>query len=377
MVLEVEDVKQCPECESTAIVRDYQRGELVCDDCGLVLDEGMIDGGQDWNAYSPEEHRDKCRTGSPMTFTLSDKGLSTEIGWADRDINGRTLDRRSRADFHRLRRVNRRTKAPTTSEQNIVKGLTELRKCAYKLGLPPAVKESAALIYRKAHGMRLTRGRTIRQICAGATYAACRQHQLPRTLDEVGKAFGLKKREVGRGFNCIVKELGLTLERNSVYSYIPRYCDELKLNNGTPSRVREIVAQAEDAGLVDGKSPLAVIGAAIYIASYQTGHPRTQAEVAEVTQISEVTIRNRYKELAENLGITIDNVPRKHAAEDGEGPDVDVEGDSVGKGEAAGKEVSGPTEVGGGIRVSGELGLEDTALDPEEAAGEEYSPEAV
>ena len=128
----------------------------------------------------------------------------------------------------------------------------------------------------------------------------------------MAKAFGIKKREVGRGFNCIVKELGLTLERNSVYSYIPRYCDELRLNNGTPSRVREIVSMAEEAGAVDGKSPLAVIGAAIYIASYETGHPRTQAEVSAVTQISEVTIRNRYKELSEKLGISIDNIPKKH-----------------------------------------------------------------
>jgi transcription initiation factor TFIIB len=238
--------------------------------------------------------------------------------------------------------VNRRTKAPTTSEQNIIRALTDLRKSTFDLGLPPAVKESAALIYRKAHGMRLTRGRTLKQICAASVYAACRQHHLPRTLDEVAKAFGLKKREVGRGFNCIVKELGLNLERNSIYSYISRYCDELKLNNGTPSRVREIVALAEESGIVDGKSPLAVIGAAIYIASYETGSPRTQAEVSQVTKVSEVTIRNRYKELSEKLGITIDNIPKK--AEDDQLPGAE-----------------------------GMVGLED----PEEGLDDELTPEAV
>jgi transcription initiation factor TFIIB len=363
MAVEIEDIQSCPECENSSTVRDELHGELICDNCGLVLDEALIDPGQDWNAYNPEDYRKKCRTGSPMTYTLNDKGLSTEISWADKDINGRALSRRSRTEFHRLRRVNRRSKAPTTSEQNIIRALTELRKCAFTLGLPQALSESSALIYRRAHNMKLTRGRTIKQICAASVYAACRQHQLPRTLDEVAKAFGLKKREVGRGFNCIVKELGLALERNSVYSYISRYCDELRLNNGTPARVRELVTLAEEAGVVDGKSPLAVIGAAIYIASYETGHPRTQAEVSAVTGISEVTIRNRYKEMSGKLGISLDNIPGKK-----------VKGDA-GAGEGQGEPGPGkPVDPGEEDALTGDApALEDATEESEE----EWSTEAA
>ena len=36
--IKVDEVTRCPECDSVHIVRDYDRGELVCESCGLVLD---------------------------------------------------------------------------------------------------------------------------------------------------------------------------------------------------------------------------------------------------------------------------------------------------------------------------------------------------
>ena len=45
--------------------------------------------------------------------------------------------------------------------------------------------------------------------------------------------------------------------------------------------------------------------AAIYIASVQCGERRTQREVAEVAGVTEVTIRNRYKELTEKLNLRV------------------------------------------------------------------------
>jgi len=306
----VEDVyfdhtNSCPECKNSHLVKDYEHGELVCEDCGLVLEDGIIDQGPDWTAYDPLDAKKKARTGAPMTYTIHDKGLSTEIGWANQDINGNPISRRSKTKFHRLRRLNRRTKVSSTSEQNIVHALIELNKITSKMSLPKDVRESAALIYRKAHGKRLTRGRTIAQISAASLYIACRQCNIPRTLDEIANVYDLPKRDVGRAYTCICRSLKIHLRPPTPESYINRFCTELKLQDEAPALVRQLLKKADSKGIVDGKSPLAILGAIIYVASNICRSPRTQSEIAAATGVSEVTIRNRYKELTEALDIHI------------------------------------------------------------------------
>ena len=82
---EIEEIKKCPECDSTHITQDYKRGELVCKDCGLVIDDSYIDQGPEWRAFDPEQREKKARTGAPMNYTVHDKGLSTMIGWKNKD----------------------------------------------------------------------------------------------------------------------------------------------------------------------------------------------------------------------------------------------------------------------------------------------------
>ena len=70
----------------------------------------------------------------------------------------------------------------------------------------------------------------------------------------------------------------------------------------TERRARELLERARKAGLLSGKSPVGLAAAAVYAAGTLTGEDVTQAEVAAVTDMSEVTIRNRYQELLEAEG---------------------------------------------------------------------------
>ena len=74
-----DDIMECPECNGSHLVRDYNRGELVCEDCGLVLDEQLIDQGPEWRAFDADQGEKRARTGAPMTYTIHDKGLSTDV----------------------------------------------------------------------------------------------------------------------------------------------------------------------------------------------------------------------------------------------------------------------------------------------------------
>ncbi|MFW5940064.1 MAG: TFIIB-type zinc ribbon-containing protein, partial [Halolamina sp.] len=80
-----DEILTCPECGSDEVVTDDDQGELVCDDCGLVLDERQIDRGPEWRAFNHSERQSKSRVGAPITETMHDRGLTTTIDWKDKD----------------------------------------------------------------------------------------------------------------------------------------------------------------------------------------------------------------------------------------------------------------------------------------------------
>jgi transcription initiation factor TFIIB len=91
----------------------------------------------------------------------------------------------------------------------------------------------------------------------------------------------------------------------SPQDYISRFCSELKLSGDVQAKAIEILKDAADKELTSGRGPTGVAAASIYISSILCGERRTQREVADVAGVTEVTIRNRYKELAERLDIDI------------------------------------------------------------------------
>ncbi len=301
----IEEITQCPECEGTQLTRDYSRAELVCEKCGLVIDEDFMDHGPEWRAFDSDQREKRARVGAPLTYTIHDKGLSTMIGWQNRDSYGKSIPTRNRAQLYRLRKWQRRVRISDATERNLAIALSELDRMASGMGLPRNVRETAAMIYRKAVLRNLIRGRSIEGVAGAALYAACRQCNVPRTLDEIAETSRISRKEIGRTYRFISRALELKLMPTSPQDYISRFCSLLKLTGDVQSKSIEIIKDAADKELTSGRGPTGVAAAAIYISSILCGERRTQREVADVAGVTEVTIRNRYKELAERLDIDI------------------------------------------------------------------------
>jgi transcription initiation factor TFIIB len=173
------------------------------------------------------------------------------------------------------------------------------------MGLPRIVRETAAMIYRKAARKKLVRGRSIAGVTAASLYAACRQCHVPRTLDEISNVAHMSRKETGRNYRYIVRELGLKLMPTSPQDYVPRFCSALKLNGDVQTKTLDIIREAAHKELTSGRGPTGIASAALYIATVLCGDRRTQREVADVAGVTEVTIRNRYKELTKKLDIDI------------------------------------------------------------------------
>jgi transcription initiation factor TFIIB len=291
----------CPECGGR-LVSDAEHGETICEDCGLVVDEDSVDRGPEWRAFDSSEKDEKSRVGAPTTKMMHDQGLSTNIDWRDKDAYGNTLSSRQRAKMQRLRTWDERFRTRDAKERNLKQALGEIERMASALGLPENVRETASVIYRRALDEDLLPGRSIEAISTAALHAAARQAGVPRSIDEVAEVSRINQMEFERAYRYVVRELGLGIRPADPTSYVGRFASDLDVSDEVEQRARELLETTKREGAHSGKSPVGLAAAAVYAAALLTNQRVTQSEVSEVADVSEVTIRNRYKELLEVEG---------------------------------------------------------------------------
>ena len=290
--------EHCPEC-SGRLITDEEHAETVCTDCGLVVEEDEVDRGPEWRAFDASEKDEKSRVGAPTTNMMHDQGLSTNIGWQNKDAYGRALSSRQRQKMQRLRTWNERFRTRDSKERNLKQALGEIDRMASALGLPENVRETASVIYRRALEEDLLPGRSIEGVATASLYASARQASTPRSLDEISAVSRVEKMELTRTYRYIIRELGLEVKPADPEQYVPRFVSDLDLSDETERMARELLESARQEGVHSGKSPVGLAAAAVYAAALLTNEKVTQNDVSEVASISEVTIRNRYKELLE------------------------------------------------------------------------------
>ena len=286
-------------------MKDHESGEIVCMSCGYVVITKLTDQGPEWRAFDAEQLKKRARAGAPTTFTIHDKGLSTTIDWHDRDIHGQRFPQGQKAQIYRLRKWQRRIRVSDATERNLAFALSEISKISNNLNLPKNIIETASVTYRKAVKERLIRGRTIQGITAGAIYVACRQCGVTRTLEDISQASPANKKEIARSYRFLVKELDYFIKPVKPGQYVTKFCNQLAMQGNVEELAHKILFVASELRLTSGRGPTCIAAAASYIASRLAGERKTQREIAEIAQVTEVTIRNRYKELVENLQFNV------------------------------------------------------------------------
>ena len=263
-----EETVKCPECVSRNLKRDDVRGEISCIDCGLVIHEDIVDAGAEWRTFG-DKGIERERTGPKMTPLLSDKGLSTEISPMNRDYSGAALQM-NRSQLYRMRKWQRRARMSDVKQRNLSVALQEVSRMCNQLGVPKSVSEHSANIYRRALESNTCRGRSIPSVVAASVYLGCRDCNVPRTLNEVCEhARGVGRKEIGRTARLLMRVLKLKMPRPTPQSSLTAAC--------------------------------------LYIAAIKQGHRRTQKEISDAANITEVTLRNRYRDIINMLEIPWDN----------------------------------------------------------------------
>ena len=283
---------KCPSCAKNTIQVDGVTGEIFCRNCGYVAAEKIEEAGPEWRSFSNDES-DKSRVGAATSLTMHDMGLSTVIGSADKDATGKPLSASMKNSIERSRTWDSRTQTHTSADRNLRQALNELAKMKDKMGLADAVIEKAAYTYRKAMEKKLVRGRSIHGLIAACVYAACRNTETPRTLDDVADSINIRRKDVARCYRLIYKELDLKMPVADPTKGVARIASMANLSEKTKRKAMEILNKAKTIGMVAGKDPMGLAAAALYLACVSNGEIRSQKDISVAAGVTEVTIRNR------------------------------------------------------------------------------------
>jgi transcription initiation factor TFIIB len=283
---------------------DVEMGERICGNCGLVIQENTLHLGAEWRAFTPQEEVSRARVGAPTKYSEYAKGLSTLIP-VDRDAFGRPLSPDVRRQMWRLRRWQRRSSFHASQDRNLSQAMNELQRLSEKLHIPSSLQEMAAVIYRKALNKDLVRGRTITSLVAGSLYAACRFTKTPRTLKEIAEASLQDREEISRAYRLIAETLKMRMPIDDPIDYVTKIAEKAGVSSDAEGLSVKIIRDAKNKHVTMGKDPSGLAAAALYIASKLRKEKITQKHLAEAAGLTEVTVRNRAKDLMIRLDIKI------------------------------------------------------------------------
>lgn len=273
----------CPECGGELVASDR---EHVCGNCGLVARTDRLDRGPEWR--HSEEGPDRRRTGAPLTRSRHDRGLSTEIGYT----SGADVPDGNPRRIARMRREHNRSKISSKADRNRVYGFIEIRRMCGALSLAQSIRERSSVIFERAQSAGLFQGRSIEGFAAASVYAACRIEGVARTRREVIDAARASPNEFEAAFDALNRDLGLPLAPVDPREYLPRFASTLELDTTVERTARAYAERLIDAGDAVGRKPGGVAGACLYRAAKDLGERINQRDVADVADVSPVTIRS-------------------------------------------------------------------------------------
>ena len=278
----------CPECYGKTILIK-EKGETVCSHCGLIIYERQFDmSHKGIRIYNKDGRAKKERLGAPISPMIPDIALCTYI---DKNCIYNS----------ELKRAVRRDSNLTWKSRNLLIASNELKRIGHNLNLPSFILEEAFSLYKKAFKTNMLKGRSIIGMITACIYYSCKNKSIPRTFQEILNETPISEKIVKKCYNILVRELNLKVLNTNPMSFIPRFAAELNLGFDIEILTRKILQPMINKNLLCGKDPKGFCAGALYFACKLKNLGISQKEITEVVEVTEVTLRSRYKELLHNI----------------------------------------------------------------------------
>jgi transcription initiation factor TFIIB len=282
---------QCSTCKSGRLITDIDSAEVVCESCGLVSPGKAIENPAMWITFeSDNDSNRRQRVGLPNSIAFHDMGLSTIIGSQNKDSTGHPLNTHVNSSIQRLRTWDARSRSNISGHRNLMQAFSELSRLKDKLGLTNTIVEKAAYIYRKAEEKQMIRGRSMSAILAAAIYIACRELGAPKSFREMTESSQVKSKAIRHCYRLLAIELDAKTPLIEPSKYIARIANKAGL---ALTMMKEITKNEISAG----KNPVALAATVLYLSCLARNENQTQMKIAAAAGTTEVSIRNRSKDL--------------------------------------------------------------------------------
>jgi transcription initiation factor TFIIB len=285
------------------IVTDPESGEIICSNCGMVISDKAED------TSHPEQHRfrggqidaTRARTGAPTSLASHDMGLATIVGKSDRDSSGTKIDPSIRSTMQRLRTWDFRLKSYSPSDRSLRQAFMLLDTLKDKLGLSDAAVENTAYLYRKAQQRKFSRGRSIPSVICAATYIACRDLGISKTMKDVAVSSNVKLKNIARVYRQLMLELDYKVPNIDPVKCVVRVASKANLTEKTTRTALNIMEQVTENEISAGKDPMGLAASVLYMSCIKTGENISQKDISYMAGVTEVTLRNRFKDIRNQL----------------------------------------------------------------------------
>jgi transcription initiation factor TFIIB len=294
----------CSICNrSDRIVTDPESGEIICSNCGMVISDKVEDSSHlERHVFTGGQiEQARARTGAPTSLARHDMGLATIIGKEDRDASGQKIDSSINSTMQRLRAWDFRIHLSRSSDRNLQTAFKLLNTLKDKLGLSDAIVEKVAYIYRKAQERGFVRGRSIPAVLAAAVYIVYRDFGVPKTMKDIATVSNIKRKNIARVYRQLLLELDYKVPNPDPVKCIAKIANKGNLTEKTKRHALDIMEKITENEISAGKDPMGLAATVLYMSCIKTGENITQKEISNVAGVTEVTLRNRFKDLKNHL----------------------------------------------------------------------------
>jgi len=290
--------KKCSTCGSVDIIEDCLRGEKICSKCGLVIEEHKIDYSPEWTGE--ENNMNNLTTGLPSTEFMQGHGKGSHFEGKNEE-------------FKKLEKYNINSKDKDSDEPTTIQSVRiQTRRIGSILNLPRYVQEGAIKMYKKLSKKGIVRGRSIDNMIVSCIYTICRNFNLLYTIDEFSEISSANRDKILENHKRIKKELDINNGHVTAVDYTDKFCSDLGLDNNQTNKVKNIIKEVRNDFV--GKNPRGIVGGVIYAVMLEEEEDYrdrlSQELIAEVTGVSNVTIRSRFNEVIEKIDFDEENLSR-------------------------------------------------------------------
>ncbi len=338
---------QCPECKSH-VIHDYSKGEYICEKCGCVVMDQVDDYGPESHSTDFEEKTKNTRASGFTSLSLHDYGLRTEIALGSKDYSGKLIDYEMIEQMNNMRKWHSRIRVASPKERRLSNVLSRINEISSAMSLPKTLVETAAMLYRNFENKSEAKGKSVICMAAATIYLACKRCSIVRSLEEIVKATGIGEQDksslklASKYYRMMVMEMGVFTEHMvtssssphvisqlessapsssstiqsktipatlAIDQYIAKLANMAKIDMKVERLAIDIAHKTDNHMLADGKAPNGLAAAYIYLAAVLLGVNLLQIDVSSLAGVTEVTIRNRCKDILTSFKLIISVKP--------------------------------------------------------------------